>query len=119
MSCGLQGAFGLGGLVPGKGGRSRDNSFANIGQVPMNEKEQNIKSSALPMSVTGDRRETGPESYIEVKGPTGLGAKSSTPYTKVLPKYKKQAEQAVQRQQIPREHQKRVKEYFESLERGG
>jgi hypothetical protein len=111
--------FGLGSLMGGKNGRSQDNSFANIGEVPMNDKEQSIKSSAMPISVKGDRRETGPESYIEIKGPTGLGAKSSTPYTKVLPKYKKQAEQAVQRQQIPREHQKRVKEYFESLERGG
>ena len=85
----------------------------------MNDKEQDIKSSSLPISVTGQRRETGPETYIEIKGPTGVGSKSSTPYTRVLPKYKKQAEQAVNRQEIPREHQKRVKEYFDSLGRGG
>jgi hypothetical protein len=99
----------------GNGGRSKDNFFSNTGVVPMSDKESDIKSSPLPIGVTGQRSEKGTETYIEIKGPTGVGDKSSTPYTKVLPKYKKQAEKALQRQRIPREHQKKVKDYFNSL----
>src|SRR5687768_5034644 len=102
----------------GKGGRSRDNFFANTGRVNKSDKESDMKASSLPMSVRGQRRDTGEESYIEIKGPTGFGSKSSTPYFKVLPKYKKQAEEAIDRQKIPRQHQKRVKEYFDSLAGG-
>lgn len=104
--------------MPGNGGRTQDNFFANTGRVNKNDKESDIKSSSLPMNVRGQRQEKGEESYIEIKGPTGLGSKSSTPYMKVLPRYKKQAEEAIDRQKIPRQHQKRVKEYFDSLAGG-
>ena len=52
---------------------------------------------------------------IEIKAPTTVGNRSSVPYTQVLPSYKKKAESAMNRQEIPKEHQKRVKAYFESL----
>jgi hypothetical protein len=68
--------------------------------------------------VTGQRRETGEqEQYVEIKAPTTVGNRSSVPYVKVLPSYKKKAESALNKQEIPKEHQKRVKEYFEGLDR--
>ena len=119
MSCSLQGALGMAASAsPGKGGRSQDNFFSNTGRVNKSDKETDHKASSLPMNVTGQRQVGGEETYIEIKGPSGYGSKSSTPYTKVLPKYKKQAEQAIDRQRIPRQHQKRVKEYFDSLAGG-
>src|SRR5688572_27276620 len=117
MSCGLQGLFGLGlGMGNGKGGPG---GGLGPGQINKLDKEVDIKASSMPMAVRGDRQAKGTETYIEIKGPTGLGSKSSTPYYKVLPKYKKQAEEAIDRQKIPKQHQKRVKKYFDSLAGGG
>lgn len=82
----------------------------------MNEKPETIDSNANPLQVQGQRTEQGEESYIEIKGPTGLGARSSLPYQKVLPQYKKQAEQALDRDQIPPEHRQRVRDYFDALQ---
>ncbi|MCC7229724.1 MAG: hypothetical protein IT203_04970, partial [Fimbriimonadaceae bacterium] len=56
--------------------------------------------------------------YIEIKGPTTIGNRSGVKYTKVLPSYKRKAEQAIERKTIPKQHEKRVKEYFESLSGG-
>ena len=109
------------GLQPGKGGRSQDNFFADTGQLPLKDKPDADTSAKAtdPMMVKGARQEKGSETYIEIRGPASLGQKSKTPYTKVLPKYKKQAEDALDKQQIPKEHQKRVKDYFNSLQGGG
>lgn len=57
----------------------------------------------------------GPETYVEIKAPTTVGTRSSVPYVKVLPSYKRKAESALDRQQIPKQHEKRVREYFDSL----
>jgi hypothetical protein len=90
--------------------------YANIHKIPLADKSTDIKAKAVPLGVTGDRQEGGKETYIETKGPSGLGAKSSVPYFAVLPKYRREAEKALEREQIPPEEQKRVKDYFDSLE---
>lgn len=116
MGDGCSGLLGLMGM--GKGGRSKDNFFANTGVVPTGE-AKDIKAGAEAMSVRGERRPGGSDTYVEIKAPVAPGQRSSTPYVKVLPKYEKQAEEAIRRQQIPKSHQKRVKDYFDSLRGGG
>jgi hypothetical protein len=93
--------------------------YKDIGQVPLNDQPEDIKAGADPKMVKGQRQDEGEETYIEVKGPSKPGERSKTPYFKVLPKYKKKAEEALDKDRIPREHQKRVKDYFESLNKGG
>jgi len=48
-----------------------------------------------------------------------VGARSSVAYTRDILSYKKKAEQAIDRQKIPKEHEKRVEDYFNSLTKGG
>jgi hypothetical protein len=126
MACGLQASMGLGsgrtsasnpnqGQGPGDGS---DVWAGNYGNVPRNKDARDIKASEVPVMATGERRETGDETYIEVRGPASLGARSSVPYLKALPKYQKRAEEAIARKRIPKSKQKRVKEYFDSLQRG-
>src|SRR5438105_2979009 len=101
------------------GGPSPDTWMGNTHYVPTNDKPHDIKAKAKPLAVTGERQEGGEEeTYIEVRGPSGLGSKTTVPYSKVLPQYRKQAERAIQRQEIPKQHQKRVRDYFNSLEGG-
>ena len=47
-----------------------------------------------------------------------MGDRTSVPYVRVLPKYKDAAEKSIERKEIPKEHEKRVREYFESLTGG-
>lgn len=66
--------------------------------------------------ISGEQRPSdGPQPYIEIRAPSTVGNRSSVPYKDVLPSYEKKAESALNRQQIPKEHQRRVKEYFDSL----
>jgi len=66
--------------------------------------------------IRGDRRDIpGADPYIEIKAPATKGNRSSIPYVEVLPKYKERAESALRRDQIPKEHEKRVKDYFNGL----
>lgn len=111
---------GLGGLIPqwGPGGPGQDAWYKDIGQVPLQD-PSDIESKADLKQIRGERQENGEETYIEVKGPSKPGERSKTPYFKVLPSYKKKAEEALDKDRIPREHQKRVKDYFESLNKGG
>jgi len=108
----IMGLFGL----PGKGGVSKDQFFANTGQINKHEEEQESKGKTSVTSITGLRREDqGDEAYIEVRGPASLGERSKVPYIKVLPKYRSQADAAMRKQKISRENEKRVKSYFQSL----
>lgn len=112
--------MGLGGLLPmwGPSGPGQDQFFRDIGQVPQNEQEEDIQAKPDVKAVKGQRQETGDETYMEIKGPASIGDRSKTPYFKVMPKYRKQAEEALNKEQIPKEHQKRVRDYFDSLNRG-
>jgi hypothetical protein len=117
LSAGLQAALGLS-LSKGAGGPSKDNAFFNVGDLNMLDKPETVEGETGKLGVRGQRREAGEEVYIEVRGPSGVGSRSSTPYSNVLPKYRKQAEESLNKRQIPKEHQKRVRDYFDSLERG-
>ncbi len=119
--CNCQGMMpGFARLVPmwGPSGPGQDNFYRNIGQIPVNAKGEDIKAKADAKMIKGERQEGGEETYIEIKGPSGLGERSKTPYYKVLSKYRKQAEDALDKDKIPKEHQARVKNYFESLNKG-
>ena len=53
--------------------------------------------------------------YIEERGPAKLTGPSVIPILKNLPASKRKAEEAIDKQKIPKEHQERVKKYFEAL----
>lgn len=114
-------ALGLGALIPnwGASGPGTQYVYPDMGQVPQTDDPQDIKAGADPKRIRGERQENGEETYIEVRGPSKPGERSKTPYFKVLPKYRKKAEEALDKDKIPAEHQKRVKDYFESLNKGG
>lgn len=127
MCMGLMPGFGF---LPGMGmpgmhswgpsGPGQDNMFENRDDVPLTDKPEDTKAKAtMPISTRGQRQDKGDERYIEIRGPVKPGQKSSINYFKVLPSYRKQAENALDKDRIPKEHQKRVKEYFESLNGGG
>lgn len=103
--------------IPGPG-NGQELYFANNHRIPLGA-SKDIKAKALPMGVSGERQEGGTETYVEIRGPSGLGSKTRVPYTKILPKYKREAEQALDKQQIPPGDEKRVRDYFDSLEGGG
>lgn len=114
------GALGLGlGMslpIPGGPGPDDDEMPIDTGRVNRLDKEAKGAGKTTPTMVNGERRDgAGEEAYVEIKAPTTVGNRSSVPYVKVLPSYKKKAESALDRQQIPKEHEKRVREYFNSL----
>ena len=105
--------------MAGAGGPSKDLFFANTGAVHKYDKPQTSQGTTNLTSVTGQRDDTKQgETYVEIKAPTTVGTRSSVAYTRDVLSYKKKAEQAIDRQKIPKEHEKRVKAYFDSLTRG-
>ena len=90
----------------------------DTGRINKNESGKEGQGKTTLTQIKGDRQEKGDESYIEIKGPTTIGNRSGVKYSKVLPSYKKKAEEAMNRKTIPKQHEKRVKEYFESLTGG-
>jgi hypothetical protein len=106
--------------MAGAGAPSKDLFFANTETVHKSEKPEASQGKTNLTSVTGQRDSSKPgETYIEFKGPTAVGSRSSIAYTRDVLSYKKKAEQAIDRQKIPKEHEKRVKAYFDSLTKGG
>ncbi len=107
------------GLLPGGPGPGPDNDtmLLDTGRVNKLDKPVETKGKGQAEFVATERDDArmGQETYIEIKAPTTLGTMSSVPYRKVLPKYKEKAESAVRKSQIPKEHQARVKKYFDSL----
>lgn len=104
--------------LPGRGGRSQDDNFRDTGKVEKLDKEAEGKGTTTPTAITGTRDEDrGTESYTEIKAPTKTGNRTSVPYRNVLPNYKKRAEEALNRRDIPKRHEKRVREYFQDLEK--
>jgi len=105
--------------IPGSGGPGdHQQMMKDIGKVNHSEHGGEGKGKADPSMVTGQQRpDMGEQAYVEIKAPTTVGNRTAVPYVKVLPSYRKKAESALEHQQIPKEHEKRVKEYFESLGR--
>lgn len=92
-----------------------DRMDTDTGRVNKSDRDKDIKDRAIPTGVKGQRQDRGSEAFIEVRGPTGVGNRTSVPYRQVLPSYRKRAEKAVANQKIPKQHEKRVKRYFDSL----
>jgi hypothetical protein len=102
--------------IPGAGAPSDDVYAGDSGQINKLDKSVPGRGKTSATMVTGKRDESkGREAYIEIKAPTSVGTRTSVPYRQVLPSYRKKAEAALDRKEIPKEHQKRVREYFESL----
>lgn len=105
--------------MSGAGGPSKDLFFANTGRVHKSEAPEASQGKTSLTSITGQRDDTKKgETYVEIKGPTMVGARSSISYTKDVLSAKKKAEQAIDRKRIPKEHEKRVRQYFDSLTSG-
>lgn len=108
-------SLGIGGPGPGP---DNDTMITDTGKVRTDKPTQG-KGSATPVFAPTERDNTRPglEMTYEIKAPTFKGTKSSVPYQNVLPSYSKKAESALGQNQIPKEHQQRVKRYFESLKK--
>jgi hypothetical protein len=105
--------------MAGPGAPSKDMFYSGTDMVHKSDKPEDSKGKTSLTQIKGQRDETKPgETYIEFKGPTMVGVRSSVAYTRDVLSYKKKAEQAIDRQKIPKEHEKRVKAYFDSLTRG-
>jgi len=105
---------------PGAGAPSEDTWMGDNHHVYKLDKPAESKGKTTTSVISGDVREAnGPQPYVEIKAPTVVGNRSSVPYSSVLPSYSKKAESALNRQEIPKQHQKRVKEYFDSLTGAG
>ena len=114
MGSGLLSSFGLNPMA-GAGAPTEDIWQGDTGHINKLDKREASQGKTTTSVITGDRQDKGEETYIEVKGPTNVGTRTSVPYQKVLPSYKRKAEQAIQRHNIPKQHEKRVKQYFDSL----
>ncbi len=114
LGCGLQSVV----PIPGAGGPGPDNDKMLFDSGRVNKLDKGVKGAgnANATQVLGQVREgPGEDPYVEIKAPTTVGNRSSVPYVRVLPSYRKKAESALDRQQIPKEHEKRVREYFNGL----
>jgi chemotaxis protein histidine kinase CheA len=100
----------------GTPGNDQDRMPYDLGMINKTDKPVAGRGSTTLTSVSGDvRPDAGPQQYVEIKAPSMIGNRSSVPYVNVLPSYRRKAEQAIDHQQIPKEQEKRVREYFESL----
>lgn len=106
------------GLPMPKPGNPIDFMGVDTGKINKDEKGKDGQGKTTITQIKGQRQKNGDESYVEIKGPTTVGNRSGVKYTKVLPSYKKKAEEAMKKNTIPKQHEKRVKEYFESLSGG-
>lgn len=110
----LPSLFGAPSPGPGPGG-AEDVMFRDTQQVNHNASSKPGEGETKPQQLSGQRREAGADDYVEVRGPASLGQRAQTPYGRVPNSYRRRAEQAIERNQIPKQHEKRVREYFESL----
>jgi hypothetical protein len=106
--------------IPGLPSPSNPIDFMGVdtGRINKNESGKEGQGDTTLTKIKGDRRKEGDETYIEIKGPTTYGNRTGVKYTKVIESSKKKAEEAINRKSIPKQHQKRVREYFESLTGG-
>ena len=112
MCMGLMPGLGL----PGVGGPMHGGSFSGIDYVPKLADPVKGGGSTLPALVNGERNPNqGKESFIEVRGPSKLTGPSKVPYLKVLPKYQQAAEEAIRKQKVRKDQERRVRDYFRSI----
>lgn len=83
------------------------------------DKQPELKIPMKDTAVSGQQPLLpGPAEYQDFEAPPVPGG-SSIPLNQALPTYQKKAEQALSQQNIPPAERKRVKRYFESLQKGG
>jgi chemotaxis protein histidine kinase CheA len=100
----------------GPGAPSEDIWMGESGHIHRLDKPEASRGTTTTDVIHGEQQQgTGPQAYVEIRAPSTVGNRTSVPYKDVLPSYEKKAESAMNRQQIPKEHQKRVKDYFDSL----
>lgn len=105
-----------GGGLPVPSASKEGGSFQDTDQINKLDKPDPGKGKGIATRVRGTRDpKRGSESYIEVKAPTFSGTRSSVPYSQVLPQYRRQAERAIDRQQVPKADEAKVRRYFDSL----
>jgi hypothetical protein len=102
--------------VPGTGAPGNAIMIHDIGKVNHSDKALPSEGKTYETQISGAVRPTAEQTpYVEIKAPATIGNRSSVPYTQVLPSYRRKAESALDRQQIPKEDENRVRAYFESL----
>jgi chemotaxis protein histidine kinase CheA len=102
--------------IPWAGAPSQDQWMGDTGMINKFDKGVAGGGKTTPTIVSGEKREGAPDqAYVEIKAPAQIGNRSSVPYIKVLPSYRRKAEAAMRHDEIPKEHEKRVKEYFKGL----
>jgi chemotaxis protein histidine kinase CheA len=113
-SAGLCVGLGLG--SPGTGPGGADEMPFDTGMINKLQEGVEGKGQTRATMTRGQVRPNGePTAYVETRGPTYVGTESAVPFARVSPSERRKAESALQRSQIPARHEKRVKEYFESL----
>ena len=100
----------------GPGQPTEDIWMGDTGHIHKLDKAEKSRGTTTTDVISGDPRPSdGSTPYVEIRAPSMVGNRTSVPYRDVLPSYEKKAESALSRQQIPKEHQQRVKAYFDSL----
>jgi len=97
---------------PGKGGRR-----AGFGSAAPTQENKDVKVARLPPNakVPGKRSTPNPGPAITYQaGPDGA-QRSTVPYYRAYAQARRTAESAVERENIPAEYRRQVKEYFESI----
>lgn len=103
-------------MTKGVGGPGTQYYYPDAGGIHTNDEEEAGAGKTEAKGIRGRKRDIpGEEAYVEVKGPASVNKRSQVPYQKVLPSYKNRAEEAIGKSEIPKEHQERVRKYFESL----
>lgn len=119
MAMGMAPGQFAGRLMPGGSGSQaggEDRMLNDSGKVNTTRDTKPSRGETRTSAVRGTPRpDGGPSQYVEIKAPTFAGRRSSVPYREVLPRYQQRADRAIERQQIERRHQRRVRDYFESL----
>jgi hypothetical protein len=115
-SLGLKGLSSLMPPPPGPGDTTPGEWTGDTGHIHKLDAPTPSRGKTTEDVISGEQRASdGPQPYIEIRAPSMVGNRSSVPFRNVLPSYEKKAESALNRQQIPKQHQRRVKEYFDSL----
>ena len=111
--------LGMSNGMPGASGPGSQPFFPNTGKITKTEEGLKTKGEGMPLATRGQRDDKrGSETYVEIKAPTTNGSKSSVPYSSVLPKYSDRAESALGKSKVPKKHEDRVRNYFDSLADG-
>ena len=103
----IEGDLGEGeGLLPGKGRNPN----------PKGDPAERLRAIPYDAGVEGESRAGRKEGYDTNLAGKGAGIPSRLQYLGVVGQYRKMMEEALAREQVPRDYQTQVKEYFDSLE---